>query len=48
MWPVCEVRMTVMRADRLVAVLLLLQAKGQVTAAEVAAELEVERAHGAA
>ncbi len=41
MWPVCEVRMTVMRADRLVAILLLLQAKGQVTAAEVAAELEV-------
>ena len=30
-----------MRADRLVAVLLLLQARGQVTAAEVAAELEV-------
>ena len=30
-----------MRADRLVAVLLLLQTKGQVTAAEVAAELEV-------
>ncbi len=41
MWPVCEVRMTVMRADRLVAILLLLQAKGQVTAGEVAAELEV-------
>ncbi|MBV8693766.1 MAG: YafY family transcriptional regulator [Actinobacteria bacterium] len=30
-----------MRADRLVAILLLLQTKGQVTAAEVAAELEV-------
>ncbi|HSS09943.1 MAG TPA: YafY family protein [Acidimicrobiales bacterium] len=30
-----------MRADRLVAILLLLQARGQVTAAEVAAELEV-------
>src|SRR5580704_2914080 len=30
-----------MRADRLVATLLLLQARGQVTAAEVAAELEV-------
>ena len=30
-----------MRADRLVAVLLLLQARGRVTAAEVAAELEV-------
>ena len=30
-----------MRADRLVAVLLLLQSRGQVTAAEVAAELEV-------
>jgi predicted DNA-binding transcriptional regulator YafY len=30
-----------MRADRLVAVLLLMQARGQVTAAEVAAELEV-------
>ena len=29
------------RADRLVAILLLLQARGQVTAAEVAAELEV-------
>ena len=41
MWPVCEVRMTVVRADRLVAILLLLQAKGQVTAGEVAAELEV-------
>ena len=31
----------VVRADRLVAILLLLQARGQVTAAEVAAELEV-------
>src|ERR671914_1550899 len=30
-----------MRADRLVAVLLLMQARGRVTAAEVAAELEV-------
>src|SRR5207248_1590860 len=30
-----------MRADRLVAILLMLQARGQVTAAEVAAELEV-------
>lgn len=30
-----------MRADRLVAILLMLQSKGQVTAAEVAAELEV-------
>lgn len=30
-----------MRADRLVAILLLLQARGQVTAAEVAAELEI-------
>src|SRR5437868_296627 len=30
-----------MRADRLVAILLLLQARGQVTAAEVATELEV-------
>ena len=30
-----------MRADRLVAILLLLQARGQVTAAEVAEELEV-------
>ncbi len=30
-----------MRADRLVAILLLLQSRGQVTAAEVAAELEV-------
>src|SRR5215467_11668140 len=30
-----------MRADRLVAVLLLLQARGRVTAAEVAAELEI-------
>jgi predicted DNA-binding transcriptional regulator YafY len=30
-----------MRADRLVAILLLLQTKGHVTAAEVAAELEV-------
>src|SRR6266446_8920577 len=30
-----------MRADRLVAILLLLQTRGQVTAAEVAAELEV-------
>src|SRR5215210_7582895 len=30
-----------MRADRLVAILLMLQAKGKVTAAEVAAELEV-------
>src|SRR3954447_19777940 len=30
-----------MRADRLVAILLLLQARGQVTAAEVADELEV-------
>src|ERR671915_254869 len=30
-----------MRADRLVATLLLLQARGRVTAAEVAAELEV-------
>src|SRR5580692_4792382 len=30
-----------MRADRLVAILLLLQARGQVTAADVAAELEV-------
>ena len=30
-----------MRADRLVAILLLLQARTQVTAAEVAAELEV-------
>jgi len=29
------------RADRLVAILLLLQARGQVTAAEVAEELEV-------
>ena len=29
------------RADRLVAILLMLQARGQVTAAEVAAELEV-------
>src|SRR6476469_10950632 len=29
------------RADRLVAILLLLQSRGQVTAAEVAAELEV-------
>lgn len=32
-----------MRADRLVATLLLLQARGRVTAAEVAAELEVSR-----
>lgn len=31
----------IMRADRLVAILLLLQSRGQVTAAEVAAELEV-------
>src|ERR671939_1520315 len=30
-----------MRADRLVAILLMLQARGQVTAAEVAAELEI-------
>ncbi|MBV9283862.1 MAG: HTH domain-containing protein, partial [Acidimicrobiia bacterium] len=30
-----------MRADRLVAILLLLQQRGQVTAAEVAEELEV-------
>src|SRR5215467_15026275 len=30
-----------MRADRLVAILLLLQARGQVTAAEVAEELEI-------
>lgn len=30
-----------MRADRLVATLLLMQARGRVTAAEVAAELEV-------
>lgn len=30
-----------MRADRLVAVLLLLQSRGKVTAAEVAAELEI-------
>src|SRR5205814_10533966 len=30
-----------MRADRLVAILMLLQTRGQVTAAEVAAELEV-------
>ena len=30
-----------MRADRLVAILLLLQSRGQVTAAEVANELEV-------
>ena len=30
-----------MRADRLVAILLMLQSKGQVTAAEVAEELEV-------
>ena len=30
-----------MRADRLVAILLLLQTKGQVTAAQVAEELEV-------
>jgi predicted DNA-binding transcriptional regulator YafY len=30
-----------MRADRLVAILLLLQSRGQVTAAEVASELEV-------
>ncbi|RPI09743.1 MAG: HTH domain-containing protein, partial [Actinobacteria bacterium] len=30
-----------MRADRLVAILLLLQARGQVTAGEVAIELEV-------
>ena len=30
-----------MRADRLVAILLMLQTKGQVTAAEVAAELEI-------
>ncbi|HEX7276870.1 MAG TPA: HTH domain-containing protein, partial [Acidimicrobiales bacterium] len=30
-----------MRADRLVAILLLLQSKGQVTAAQVAEELEV-------
>ena len=33
--------MCTMRADRLVAILLLLQSRGQVTAAEVAAELEV-------
>jgi predicted DNA-binding transcriptional regulator YafY len=33
--------MTTMRADRLVATLLLMQARGRVTAAEVAAELEV-------
>lgn len=32
-----------MRADRLVALLLLLQARGRVTAAEVAAELEISR-----
>ena len=30
-----------MRADRLVAILMLLQTRGQVTAAEIAAELEV-------
>ena len=30
-----------MRADRLVAILLMLQSRGQVTAAEVAVELEV-------
>lgn len=33
--------MHVMRADRLVAILLMLQARGQVTAAEVAVELEI-------
>src|SRR3954462_14320315 len=32
-----------MRADRLVAILMLLQTRGQVTAAEVAAELEVSK-----
>ena len=33
-----------MRADRLVATLLLMQARGQVTAAEVAGELDAKRA----
>jgi predicted DNA-binding transcriptional regulator YafY len=36
---VCEDR--IVRADRLVAILMLLQSRGQVTAAEVAAELEI-------
>jgi predicted DNA-binding transcriptional regulator YafY len=40
-WPVLWRRLEIMRADRLVAILLLLQTRGQVTAAEVAEELEV-------
>src|SRR3954469_12677509 len=39
--PGLSVTLGVVRADRLVAILLLLQARGQVTAAEVAEELEV-------
>jgi predicted DNA-binding transcriptional regulator YafY len=40
-WPVLWRRLEIMRADRLVAILLLLQTRGQVTAAEVAEEVEV-------
>jgi predicted DNA-binding transcriptional regulator YafY len=39
--PVLSETIEIMKADRLVAILLILQRKGQVTAAEVAAELEV-------
>ena len=40
-WPLSVASFEVMRADRLVATLLLLQARKRVTAADVAAELEV-------